>query len=1212
MPRSLRVDPKHFNTVRFALKRNDFPSQQALAEALKISKDTVSKFFNGKPIDRANFEDICTRLGLTYKEITAPLVDSSAPDAPSLLLESKAQSQVRSESDPSVRRDWGEAPEVFTVYGRADELATLNQWITRDRCRLVAILGMGGMGKTTLAVKLAEQIQDEFEYVIWRSLRNAPPVQEILNDLFQVVSNPQGAPRPETIEGYISQLIHVLRSKRCLLILDNLETVLQEGSRAGCYQPAYEAYGQLLRLVGETGHQSCVLITSREKPKGFDYREGQQSPICSLQVTGLPTHAGQQVAQFQEQLTGSEDEWDILVQHYAGNPLALKIVAPAIQDFFAGNLASFLEFLQQGTLVFDDIRSLLERQFNRLTDLEQQVMYWLAINREPVSLADLQADLMHPVSPGELLETLKSLQRRSLLEKVSDRFTQQPVVMEYIVEQIIEHGYQEIIDQQFTQLRAHALLKARTQNYIREAQIRLILRPILEKLLTTFHSQSVIDFLLSQQVEALKGKPSIYTGYAAGNLINLLSLMNSDLSRRDFSELYIAQAYLARTSLHQTDFSQSTFAQSTFAETFGKVISIAFSPDGQRLAVADSVCTIQIWHISSGQKLTTLRGHDSWSWSLAFSPDGSTIAGASDTYIVKLWDIESGQCLQTLNGPSNIMHGIRFSADGRTILANPDAAIQLWDVDHPEQWIVNMQGFTDFPRSIAFSPDGQTLVHSTQEQTLKLWNLKTGECYLTIRDRTNLVRYPVFSPDGTLLACTSLDQTIKLWNAKTGEYLRSLVGHTQSVSNIQFAPDGKIIASISYDQTIKLWNLSTGECIKTFAEHNNWQLFALAFSPDGKTLASGGGDHAVKLWDTQTGKCIRTLQGYTNAVPSIAVSSDAERLASAHEDKIIRLWNLATHQVIKTLEAPTDLTWMVAFAPASTNQVLADHGIDVEILAGVSSDYMVRLWDLQTGSCWKALRHDNWASSVDFHPNGRFLVTGSYDRTIRLWDIYTGECIRTLHGHTNAVASVAFTPDAKQLLSGSFDKTIRVWDVATGHCLHTLQGHNSRIWRFALSTDGQYLASGSYDSTVKLWDLSTGACIRTFVGHQGGVASVCFEPNHQHIISAGFDHTIKIWDIQTGDCLRVLQGHSAGVLCVLYQAPPPPLTASAQPTSITHTADLISSSLDGTIKLWNSQTGKCLQTLQAPRPYEGMKLTGATGLTSAQVATLCALGAVTG
>jgi hypothetical protein len=159
------------------------------------------------------------------------------------------------------------------------------------------------------------------------------------------------------------------------------------------------------------------VLTSREKPKELAALEGENLPVRSLQLKGLPPAEGQKIFQVRGSFQGSDDEWKLLIQHYAGNPLALKMVAPAIRDLFNSNVSEFLELLNQGTLVFEDIRNLLDRQFNRLSDLEKELMYWLAINREPVSFLELHRDLVREISPTQLLETFASLARRSLIEK---------------------------------------------------------------------------------------------------------------------------------------------------------------------------------------------------------------------------------------------------------------------------------------------------------------------------------------------------------------------------------------------------------------------------------------------------------------------------------------------------------------------------------------------------------------------------------------------------------------------------------------------------------------------------------------------------------------------------------------------------------------------------------------------------------------------------
>jgi SpoVK/Ycf46/Vps4 family AAA+-type ATPase len=331
------------------------------------------------------------------------------------------------------RQDWGEAIDVSMFYGRTVEQALLQQWIIDEKCRLVMLLGMGGIGKTALSVKVAEQLQGKFDCVIWRSLRNAPLIVDLMRELILFLSGQTEVNLPETIDAQISCLIKYLRSQRCLILLDNIESILQSRETAGHYCSEYEGYGQLLRRVGDEVHQSCLIFTTRETPSGFTAREGETLPVRSLQLTGLSEVESQKILA-NKGLVDSTPECNNLIQRYTGNPLALKIVATTIQYLFDGNIS---QFLQQGPVVFGEIWEILEQQFHRLSANEKQVMYSIAVKQDWVTLKQLQQEILPQISGRELLEALLSLQRRSLIEQQSGSYTQQPVVREYLTDKLL-------------------------------------------------------------------------------------------------------------------------------------------------------------------------------------------------------------------------------------------------------------------------------------------------------------------------------------------------------------------------------------------------------------------------------------------------------------------------------------------------------------------------------------------------------------------------------------------------------------------------------------------------------------------------------------------------------------------------------------------------------------------------------------------------------
>lgn len=507
-----------------------------------------------------------------------------------------------------------------------------------------------------------------------------------------------------------------------------------------------------------------------------------------------------------------------------------------------------------------------------------------------------------------------------------------------------------------------------------------------------------------------------------------------------------------------------------------------------------------------------------------------------------------------------------------------------------------------------------------------------GRRVRSLEGHTSWVSSVSLSTDGRYALSGGADQTLRLWEVATGQCLRIFEGHADWVTAVALSADGRHAVSGSADRTLRLWDLATGRCLRVFKGHAKGVL-AVALRADGRLALAGDAEGSLRLWEVATGACLQTFHGHADPVLTVAFLGDG-RFVSGSSDATIRLWDISSGQCFRKLEGHGGKVFAVSV------------GVGGKYILSGSADRTIRLWETATGRCLRSLEgHSDAVLTVVLSPDGRYALSGSRDRTVRRWRLNEGRCLETLTGHTGAVNSVCLGVGGRYAVSASGDGTLALWalprDVeapymvsrvlpsemalaaqaayegalqrawqalaggdapAAAHCLRearaqpgygrrpevmscwaglyvrlrrkglnggwegpSLEGHLDVVTAACLSRDGRHALSASADRTLRLWDTATGQCLRTFERHRDWATAACLTPDGRHALSASADGTLKLWEPASGRCLRTYSGHASIV------------------TSACLSADgryALSGSADRTVRLWELATGRCLRVLE--------------------------------
>jgi WD40 repeat protein/transcriptional regulator with XRE-family HTH domain len=1088
-------------------------------------------------------------------------------------------------SEPRV--DWGDALDVSTFYGREEELSLLTRWVGEQRCRVVSVLGMGGIGKSALAVTLMHQVARQFEVVIWRSLRDAPPCDVLVDDCLQVLAPQSLRDLSNSHEERLHLLMEQFRARRMLLVLDNLEMLLEEGEGTGRMRAGYQGYAHLLRLMGETAHQSCLLLASREKPAELVSLEGNRSPVRALRLAGLDSRAGAQLLA-EKDVVGSPYDRVRLVEVYRGNPLALKIVAQTIVELFGGEIVPFLE---QGQVVFGGVRELLDEQFDRLSALDQRICYWLAILREPVSQEELLAVLSTPGTPLHVLEALDGLRRRSLIElgQRAGSFTLQSVVLEYATTRLVMEASREIEQGRLVRLIEYGLCQAQAKEYVRQVQEHLLVGPLLTRMQSTYQGQADLEARLLWLLDGLRGGDQTSQGYGPANLVSLLHVLRGNLRGLDLSHLALRGVSLQGVEMQDASLSRAMLRDTKFTEAIDAIMVVTVSSTGQYWAAATRQGEVRMWE-EAGQTLhRAWQAHISGITALVFSQDGHMLASGGWDNTVKLWDVASGT-LVWAGGPTGGINCMAFAPDGHLLVTGGnDTLVRFWDPQSGTK-VRQLSGQGGAVYSLAWSPDGRLLASGCSDGNIWLWKTQeaqSGSHVHILTGHTHWVTGLAFAPDGAQLASASVDGTVKLWDMESFDCLQTFSEHTDRVLRVAWSPDGRTLASCSFDQTIWLWD--TKERRSRVVRYEHTGLHSIAFTPDSRILLSGSNDGTIRVWDVESGQCLRIIGGYyTASLLDIDWSPDNSKLASGGADSLVMLWEEASATSPRVLRGHRWIVQGVAWSP------------DGRLLASGGYDNSIRLWDTATGMCLEVLRDSDATDTiflgVAWSPDGHLLACGSFLPSVQVWDMTTRSRCWVRRTEPTLIRRVAWSPDGTRVIGGGDDGSVYVWDIKDDTQLQ-LEGHKGAVLSVAWSPDGMLLASGGgniENGELIVWEAHSGKCIQTLKEYSGAASAVAWSPSGEMLINGGSDGRLRWRKVQSGQYVRVQEAHQGTV-----QA----LKVSPDGSRIASCGD------DGAIRLWDLHSGKHLQTLRRDRPYERLNITGVQGLSDAQKVSLHALGA---